>query len=140
MPAAVSCRAIASVSVPLRAITASRPGLQKLGAIEPSRPRPGTNMPSVFGPTSQEPATRARGCGLERVVHRHIFRDRHDGRDAGQGALDDRVARTFGRRVEHRHVGALGQIGDAVVERQSVEILAAAAERNAADERRAGGF
>ncbi len=60
MPAADNCRAIASVSVPLRAINASLPGLQKLGAIEPSRPRPGTYMPSVFGPISQQPAARAR--------------------------------------------------------------------------------
>ncbi len=60
MPAADNCRAIASVSVPLRAISASRPGLQKLGAIEPSSPRPGTYMPSVLGPMSQHPAARAR--------------------------------------------------------------------------------
>ena len=59
MPASVSCRAMASVSVPLRVITARRPGLQKLGAIEPSSPRPGTNIPSVFGPISQQPAARA---------------------------------------------------------------------------------
>jgi hypothetical protein len=58
--ASVNCRAIASVSVPLRATTASRPAVQKLGAIEPRRPRPGTYMPSVLGPISHAPAARAR--------------------------------------------------------------------------------
>ncbi len=59
MPASVNCRAKASATVPLRTMTASRPAWQKLGAMEPSNPRPGTNRPSVFGPMSQLPAARA---------------------------------------------------------------------------------
>ena len=59
MPAMLSSRAMVSVSVPLRHMTATPPGMQKLGAMEPSRPWPGMQRPSVFGPTSQDPAARA---------------------------------------------------------------------------------
>ena len=59
MPAAVSSRAMVRVSVPLRQSTATRPGVQKEGAMEPSSPSPGTQRPSVFGPTIQDPAARA---------------------------------------------------------------------------------
>ena len=138
MPAADSCRAIASVSVPLREISASRPGLQKLGAIEPSRPRPGTFMPSVFGPRSQHPHAAHARHHRQRIVHRNVLGHGHDGADAPGGAFVHGVAKPFWRRVDERHIGVL-HVGDAIEERKSLHGLAAAAERDAAHDLRAGG-
>ena len=59
------------------------PGVQKDGAIEPSSPWPGTQRPSVFGPTIQDPAARAAWAAQQRVMHRHVFRGDDDARDAG---------------------------------------------------------
>jgi hypothetical protein len=97
--------------------------------VHPKRVR--ADQPGAGGPRG--------GGGVERVVHRHILCDRHDRADTGGGAGRYGVAHAFGRGVEHRHVRPLGKIGDAVKERQSVHGLAAAPERDAADQRRAGG-
>ena len=71
-------------------------------------------------------------------MHRHIFGHRHDGLDARLRAFGDRIAHAFGRRVDQGDVRLLREFGNAIVERQAVHVGAAAAQRDAADKRRAG--
>ena len=89
---------------------------------------------------SDKPASRLAGERRRRqcVVHRHIFGHRHDRRDARLRAFGNRITHAFGRRVDQGDIRPLRKVGDAVVERQAVHRRAAAAERDAADERRAG--
>ncbi len=92
----------------------------------------GIDRPGAGGPRGHS--------GVERVVHRHILGDRHDRADTGGGAGRDGVAHAFGRGVEHRHGSAARKKIKQTrsKKRQSVHGLATTAERDAADQRRAG--
>ena len=74
----------------------------------------------------------------QRIVHRNVLGHGHDGADAPGGAFVHGVAKPLWRRVDERHIGVL-HVGDAIEERKSLHGLAAAAERDAAHDLRAGG-
>ena len=99
----------------------------------PAARRPGTYRPSVFGPTSQDPAARA-ACAARNPSCTGTYSARdHDGRDARRGAAPHPARPPAGCRSP-RHSPARAVAARRRTAAAPSTLLAAAAERDAGDQ------
>ena len=100
---------------------------------------PGERTPGQFGPDQRDALRTDVRVDAQHLVRGDVLGDADDRLDAGVDGLVDRVGREPRRHEDHRRVRArLGDgVGDRVVDRHALDVLAALARRDAGDEIRA---